>query len=166
MVLQALRFQMRSALWGLPLSYHQWDFNDKCFVLPAWKFSWISQSSSSLYSLPFSWVSHCFPILVFSYFIIWIFPLQYALKSSFLFILYTFICTVYFYILYSCLFFLFSRMLIISYKCNFFFCLSKHINDVFLSHIFLSLHWLFPAHSWFLCLFGTSSSCLRLSSDI
>lgn len=48
---------------------------------------------------------------------------------------YTLICIVYFCVLYSCLFFLFSRMLFIVYECNFSLYLSEHINDVFLSHI-------------------------------
>lgn len=167
MVFLALRFQMRSVRSAFFLGCHQKDFSDKCFILPVWKESWISQSSTPLCYLPFSWVPHYFLALFSSYFTIWIFPLQYILKPShFIYTSYTYLHCIFFYFIFlspfsspECwVFFIF-------YKCSFFLDLSKH-NDVFLSRIFLSLHWLFPAPSWFCCLFGTSSSCLRLSSDI
>lgn len=101
MVFWALRFQMRSVRSAFFLGCHQKDFNDKCSILPVWKYSWISQSSAPLCYLPFSWVPHYFLAPFSSYFTIWIFPLQYILKPShFIYTSYTYLPCIFLYFIF------------------------------------------------------------------
>lgn len=85
-------------------------------------------------------------------------PSEFSLYSIFwnlhiLFILHTLICIVYFSILYSYPLSLLQNAVVFFtfYKCNFFLDLSKH-NDVFLSHIFLSLHCFLHLADFVVCL--------------
>lgn len=134
------------------------DLSDFCFSVATRRILMINILFSSMevllyFSKSFTSVLYSFPKIFFIIFLLLLLHIsssEFSLYSIF-WKIFLFLNIIGLFALYiSCLVLLFSRMLFTFYECSFFLYLSKHINDVFLSHICLFLLALLPTHSWLL----------------